>query len=62
MTTKKIEYGGYIVEIDEHPIYHDYQFVIKTLDEKKVVGANVQLYEYVEDAEAAAFLIINNDL
>ena len=60
MTTKNYEYNGYLIEIDEHPIYHDFQFVIKTINGKEIKATNTYLYENEYDAEMAAQLTINN--
>ena len=56
---KNYEYNGYLVEIHENPIYHDFQFVIKTLDGHEVKATNKQLYDNQPDAEEAAELTIN---
>lgn len=60
MNIKTYEYYGYLIEIHENPIYHDYQFVIKTVDGKEIIGINKQLYENETDAEDAAKILIND--
>lgn len=60
MITKEFEYGGYVIEIHEHPIYHDFEFVIKTLDKHEVKTTSTHFYEHPMDAESAALIIINN--
>lgn len=60
MICKKYEYCGYLIEIHEHPIYHDFEFVIKTLDETKIEAVNDRLFENASDAEKVAKIIINN--
>lgn len=60
MIIKEIEYGGYKIEIHEHPIYHDFEFVIKSNDGHEVKTTSTHPYEDSIDAEAAAYLIINN--
>jgi len=59
MITKTFEYSGYDVELHEHPIYHDFEFVIKSKD-GQVVSASTHPYEHKDDAEKAAQLNINN--
>jgi hypothetical protein len=59
MQIKKYEYNGYLIEINQHPIYNDYEFVIKTLDEKEVKGTSTIPYIYEDEAHLAAQLIIN---
>jgi len=61
MTVKSYQYNGYLIEVDEHPIYHDFQFVVKTIDGKEVKSTNKCLYQNVLDAELAAQLNINNN-
>jgi hypothetical protein len=60
MIIKDFQYGGYLVEIHKHFIYHDFEYVIKTLDEHTVVGTSTHTYEDPIDAEASAMLLINN--
>jgi len=60
MIIKEFEYGGYKIEIHEHPIYHDCEFVIKSLDGHEVKCTSTHPYEHSTDAEAAALIIINN--
>ena len=59
MLIKEYEYNGYKIELFEHPIYHDFEFVVKTLDEKEAISTNKYFYECLEDAENAAQLNIN---
>jgi len=60
MNQYSFTYAGYLVIITEDPIYNDYRFVVKTLDEKKVVGANSYYHDSLESAEIAARELINN--
>lgn len=60
MIAKEYEYNGYLIEIHEHPIYHDFEFVIKSM-EGKVITASTHTYDFTEDAENAAQLTINNN-
>jgi hypothetical protein len=62
MITKNYEYNGYFIEIHEHPIYHDFEYVIKTLDNKEVKATSTDLYNCEYDAEISAQLNINNIL
>jgi len=57
---KIIEYKDFLIEINEHAIYHDFEFVVKTLDEKNIIGANTRFHKNIEDAENAAMTLINN--
>ena len=57
---KSYEYNGYLVEIHENPIYHDFQFVIKTLDGHEVKATNKQLYDNEIDAKSVAELTIDS--
>lgn len=61
MIAKSYEYNGFLIEIHENPIYHDFQFVIKTLDSMEIKDTNKCLYQNILDAELAAQLTINND-
>jgi hypothetical protein len=54
-----MNYGGYVIEIYEHPEFHDFEFVIKQQN-GRVVTSSIQQYEFFEDAEVAAKMIINN--
>lgn len=58
MLKRDYEYCDHKIEIHENPIYHDFEFVIKSKDGKVVCASN-QYYEYIGDAEKAAQLIIN---
>lgn len=60
MITRSYEHYGYLIEIHEHPIYHDFEFVIKDLTGIKVITASTHTYDYIEDAERDAQIIINN--
>jgi hypothetical protein len=60
MNESSFQYCGYSVTITEHPIYNDFQFVVKTLDEKTVVGTNSHFLESREAAEIAARQLIND--
>jgi len=57
---KNIEYGGYQIEIHEHPIYHDFEYVVKSLDGHEVKFTSTHPYEHPADAENSAMLAINN--
>ena len=57
---KEYEYNGYLIEIHENPIYHDFQFVIKTLDSHEVKATNKQLFDNQMDAQEIAELTINS--
>jgi hypothetical protein len=54
-----LNYKNCIIEIHEHPIYHDFEYVIKSKDGKKVMGSSTQPYEIFEDAEVNAKMTIN---
>lgn len=54
-----IPFKNHIIEIHEHPIYHDFEFVIKTL-EGKVLAASTHQYQMFEDAEVNAKMAIAN--
>jgi len=60
MIEKSYEYYGYLIEIHQHPIYHDFEFVIKTKDGSKVISTSNHFYDYFQDAENEAKLIVNN--
>jgi len=57
MIVKEYEYEGYIIELHEHPIYKDYEFVIKSKD-GKVITASTHPYDYLQDADSTAKLTI----
>jgi hypothetical protein len=53
MIYKTFEYCDYTVEIHEHPVYHDFEYVIK--DSKgSVKSASNHSYAECDDAENAA--------
>jgi len=58
MMEKNYEYYGYLIEIHEHPIYHDFEYVIKSMD-GQVVTASSHQFDYSYDAEKEAELTIN---
>jgi len=58
MIKKEYEYAGHRIEIHEHPIYHDFEFVIKTLD-NNVVKASRHPYDNFDDVQNSAELTIN---
>ena len=58
MDPKIIPFKEYIIEIHEHPIYHDFEFVVKK--DGKVVGASTQQYQFPTDAEVNAKLLIGS--
>jgi len=53
-----LEYNGYVIKIFQHPVYFDFEFVIEEKN-GKVVTSSIQQYEFFEDAEIAAKMIIN---
>lgn len=57
---RSFEYAGYKVIITENLIYNDFQFVVKTLDEKTVIGTNTHFLGSDEAAAVAACELINN--
>lgn len=57
MLVHEYNYKDYLVEIHQHPIYHDFEFVVKK--DNKVVVVNTQFYRYSYDAEKDAELEIN---
>jgi hypothetical protein len=59
MLIKSYEYNGYLIEISEHPIYHDFEFVVKTLNEKEIKIISTNLYDNEYAAEIGAQLIID---
>jgi hypothetical protein len=59
MIVNLFAYEGYDVEIHEHPIYHDFEFVIKSKD-GKVFVASVRPFKEKDEAEKTAKLTINN--
>jgi hypothetical protein len=60
MLIKSYEYSGFLVEIHQHPIYNDYEFVIKTFDAKKVKGTSTIPCSSEGDAHNAAQNMIKN--
>lgn len=59
MIIKEYEYNGYLLEIHEHPIYHDFEFVVKSSNGKFVKGTSTHTFLIAEDAENAAKILIN---
>ena len=59
MIEKEYQYRDYTIEIHEHPIYHDYEFVVKN-DDGIVVIASTHTYENSTDAQGAAEIYTNN--
>jgi len=51
MIVEEYEFMGYKVEIHEHPIYHDFEYVIKKDNEVKFT--NRQFYKDVESLHDA---------
>ena len=49
------------IEIHEHPIYHDFEYVIKNQD-GKVMTASTRPYKIYENAERDAKDIVINEL
>jgi hypothetical protein len=58
MLINEYEYRGHKIEIFQHPIYLDFEFVIKSID-GKVISASTHPYKNVENAETTAELTIN---
>jgi hypothetical protein len=54
MITNEYEYYGHIIEIHEHPIYHDFEFVVKSLDKKTVITTSTLVFEHIDDAHKSA--------
>jgi hypothetical protein len=61
MDPKIIPFRNYLIEIHEHPIYHDFEFVIKD-NTGKVTGASMQQFSLADDAEISAKMKINEIL
>ena len=59
MLIKEFLYNGYKVELFEHPIYHDFEFVIKTKD-GHVLCTNTHVYHDINEMEKEVKLIINS--
>ena len=57
MIIKNYEYCGYTIELHEHPIYHDFEFVVKL--NGIVKGASNHVYQNGYDAEMGAQILIN---
>ena len=57
MICKEYEYLSFTIEIHEHPIYHDFEYVVKK--HSKVIFASDRTYERALDAQLSAELIIN---
>ena len=57
--TQTLDYNGYLIDIIEDPQYHDFEFEIRQQDGRPVTKS-MQQYEFFEDAEIAAKMIINN--
>lgn len=60
MEIKKYIYNGHVIELHEHPIYHDFEYVVKTLDNQQIKGTSTIPYAYANDAEKAAQILINS--
>jgi hypothetical protein len=58
MIIKEYQYCGYTIELHEHPIYHDFEYVVKN-DKGQVEFASLHPYEHYVDAKATAELEIN---
>lgn len=58
MLINTYEYSHYIIEIHQHPIYNDYEFVIKTVDGNEIKGTSTKPSLYEEDAHIAAQKLI----
>lgn len=54
MLIKNYEYAGFLIEIHQHPIYNDYEFVVKSIDAKEIKGTSTVPYMYEDDAHIAA--------
>lgn len=58
MIIKEYKYNGYTIEIHQHPIYHDFEYVVKN-DKGQVEFTSIDPYEYFIDAQNSAELGIN---
>ncbi|MFA5153700.1 MAG: hypothetical protein WC554_14160 [Clostridia bacterium] len=58
MLIKEYQYCGYTVEIFEHPIYKDFEYVVKN-DKGQVEFTSTHPFENKLDAEDSAMLNIN---
>jgi hypothetical protein len=57
MEVKNYIYKEYTIELYEHPIYHDFEYVLKK--DNKVISASSCKYQYLYDAEKEAQKIID---
>lgn len=58
MIIEEYNYSDHKIEIHEHPIYHDFEFVVKNND-GKVVYASKNPYENLSEAKEFAEIKIN---
>jgi len=58
MIIDNYHYGNHIIEIHEHPIYHDFEFVVKNND-GKVILTSLHPYEDASTTMGAAEIKIN---
>ena len=59
MIKKEYTYAGFLIEIHEHPIYHDFEYVVKN-NKGQVEFASTHTYEHYLDAQSSAELRINH--
>jgi hypothetical protein len=52
MLVNEYKYKDCTVEIFQHPIYYDFEYVVKK--DNKVISTNTQFFHYIYDAEKAA--------
>jgi hypothetical protein len=51
-------YSDYIIEIYEHPTYHDFEFIIRS-KEGNIVSESSHPYDNEDETKLAAELVIN---
>jgi len=59
MIIENYNYNDYIIEIHENPIYHDFEFVVKSFDGSIIEGTSLHPYLQKCDAEMAAKILIS---
>jgi hypothetical protein len=57
MIFEEYNYKGFLVEVHQHPIYKDFEFVVKK--DNVVKFTNLSFYDYKEDAKRSAELEID---
>lgn len=58
MIVEEYEYMGYKVEISEHPVYHDYEYVVK--ENNKIKFTNEKFYKSINDIHQIVKLEIDS--